>query len=205
MATHSSVLVWKIPWTEEPGRPQSMGLPRQEYWSSLPFPSPGDLPDPRIKPTSPALQTDALTAEPPGKPIPKLEKSPYSNKDPKINNFLNLVKINKYKRTESRTSLAVQWVKFCASNAGRMGSITGQGKIPNAGRCSQKNPSPASKELMRGSGCNISRLVTRRVLLAQCASWAGVPTLSGPQGIPLKLGVGVCSVRTHLPMSRSFL
>ena len=141
MATHSSVLAWKIPWTEEPGRPQSMGLPRQEYWSGLPFPSPGDLPNPGIEPRSPALQTDALTSEPPGKPIPKLEKSPCSNIDPaqpKINNFLNLVKINKYKRTQSRTSLAVQWVKPCASNAGRMGSITGQGKIPNAGRCSQK-------------------------------------------------------------------
>ena len=39
---------------------------RQEYWSGLPFPSPGNLPDPRIEPRSPALQADALTSEPPG-------------------------------------------------------------------------------------------------------------------------------------------
>ena len=45
-----------------------MGLSRQEYWSGLPFPSPGDLPDPGIEPRSPTLQADALTSEPPGKP-----------------------------------------------------------------------------------------------------------------------------------------
>ena len=43
--------------------PLSMGFPRQGYWSSLPFPSPGDLPDPRIEPRSPAFQADALTSE----------------------------------------------------------------------------------------------------------------------------------------------
>ena len=43
------------PWTEEPGRVQFMGFPRQEYWSGLPFPSPGDLPNPGIEPGSPAL------------------------------------------------------------------------------------------------------------------------------------------------------
>ena len=40
----------------------------QEYWSGLPFPSPGDLPDPGIEPGSPALQADSLPSEPPGKP-----------------------------------------------------------------------------------------------------------------------------------------
>ena len=45
----------------------SMGFSRQEYWSGLPFPSPGDLPDSGIEPRSPALQTDALPSEPPGK------------------------------------------------------------------------------------------------------------------------------------------
>ena len=48
--------------------PQSMQFSRQEYWSGLPFPSPGDLPDPGIEPWSPALQADALLSEPPGKP-----------------------------------------------------------------------------------------------------------------------------------------
>ena len=44
-----------------------MGFSRQEYWSGLPFPSPGDLPDPGIEPYSPALEADTLTSEPPGK------------------------------------------------------------------------------------------------------------------------------------------
>ena len=47
--------------------PLSMGFSRPEYWSELPFPSPGDLPDPGIDPRSPALQADSLPAEPPGK------------------------------------------------------------------------------------------------------------------------------------------
>ena len=46
----------------------SMGLSKQECWSGLPFPSPGDLPDPGIEPSSPALQADALPSEPPEKP-----------------------------------------------------------------------------------------------------------------------------------------
>ena len=45
-----------------------MGFPRQEYWSGLPFLSPGDLPDPGIKPLSPALAGKFFTPEPPGKP-----------------------------------------------------------------------------------------------------------------------------------------
>ena len=45
-----------------------MGFSRQEYWSGLPFPSPGDLPDPGIEPQSPALPADSLPCEPPGKP-----------------------------------------------------------------------------------------------------------------------------------------
>ena len=49
--------------------PLSMGFSRQEYWSGLPFPSPGDLPDSGIEPRSPALQADALPSKPPGKPI----------------------------------------------------------------------------------------------------------------------------------------
>ena len=59
------------PWTVAHQAPLSRGFSRQEYWSGLPFPSPGDLPDPGIKPRSPALQADALTSEPPGKPKEK--------------------------------------------------------------------------------------------------------------------------------------
>ena len=46
-----------------------MEFSRQEYWSGLPFPSPGDLLDPGIEPGSPALQADALPSEPPGNPV----------------------------------------------------------------------------------------------------------------------------------------
>ena len=56
------------PWTVADQAPPTMGFSRQEYWSGLPFPSPGDLPDPGIEPRSPALRADSLTSEPPGKP-----------------------------------------------------------------------------------------------------------------------------------------
>ena len=46
-----------------------MGFSRQEYWSGLPFPSPGDLPDSGIKPVSPALAGGFFTTEPPGEPL----------------------------------------------------------------------------------------------------------------------------------------
>ena len=54
------------PWTVAYQAPLSMGFSGQEYWSGLPFPSPGDLPDPGIEPEFPALEADALTSEPPG-------------------------------------------------------------------------------------------------------------------------------------------
>ena len=54
--------------------PLSMGFPRQEYWSGLPFPSPGDLPNPGIKPWSPAWEADSLPSEPAGKPPPGMGK-----------------------------------------------------------------------------------------------------------------------------------
>ena len=55
------------PWTVARQAPLSMGFSRQESWSGLPFPSPGDLPDPGIEPRSPALQADSSPTEPPGK------------------------------------------------------------------------------------------------------------------------------------------
>ena len=55
------------PWTVAPQAPLSMGFSRQEYWSGLPCPPPGDLPNPGIEPRSPTLQADSLLSEPPGK------------------------------------------------------------------------------------------------------------------------------------------
>ena len=56
-----------IPWTVALQAPLSMGFSRQEYWSGLSFPSPADLPDPGIKPRSPALEADCLPSKPSGK------------------------------------------------------------------------------------------------------------------------------------------
>ena len=64
LLSHVCLLV--TPWTVAHQAPPSMEFSRQEYWSGLPFPSPGDLPDPGVKPGSPALQADALPSEPPG-------------------------------------------------------------------------------------------------------------------------------------------
>ena len=63
----SHVWFFAIPWTVARQVPLSMGFSRQEYWSGLPRPPPGDIPNPGIEPRSPALQVDSLPSEPPGK------------------------------------------------------------------------------------------------------------------------------------------
>ena len=60
------------PWAVACQTSLSMGFSRQEYWSGLPFLSPGDLPDPGIEPRSPALQADSLPIELRGQPVKKL-------------------------------------------------------------------------------------------------------------------------------------
>ena len=65
----SRVRLFATPWAVAYQPSPSMGFSRQEYWSGLPFPSPGDFPDPGIEPGSPALEADTLTSEPPGKLI----------------------------------------------------------------------------------------------------------------------------------------
>ena len=64
----SRVRLLATPWTVAYKGPLSMEFSRQEYWSGLPFSSPGDLRNPGIKPGSPTMQADALPSEPPGKP-----------------------------------------------------------------------------------------------------------------------------------------
>ena len=66
------VCVWSnsaTPWITALEDPMSEGFPWQEYWSGLPFPPPGDLSDPGIKPGSPTLQAESLLSEPPEKPM----------------------------------------------------------------------------------------------------------------------------------------
>ena len=67
----SCVRLFLTPWTVAHQAPPSMEFSRQEYWSGLPFPSPRDLPNPGIKPVSPALWADTLLSEPPGNPEPQ--------------------------------------------------------------------------------------------------------------------------------------
>ena len=68
----SCVQLFETPWTIAHQVPLSMEFSRQEYWSRLPCPPPGDLPEPVIEPGSPALQADSLPTEPPGKPTSML-------------------------------------------------------------------------------------------------------------------------------------
>ena len=71
MYSVSCVQLFVAPWTEELRGLQSMEFSRQEYWSGLPFPTPGDLPDPGIEPAflaSPATAGGFINTVPPGKP-----------------------------------------------------------------------------------------------------------------------------------------
>ena len=63
----SRVRLFATPWTVDFQPPLSMGFSRQEHWSGLPFPSPGDLPNPGIEPRSPTQQADSLLSKPPVK------------------------------------------------------------------------------------------------------------------------------------------
>ena len=67
MKSLSRVQLFATLWTAAHQGPPSMGFSRQEYWSGLPFPYPGDLPNPGAKPRSATLQADTLPSEPPGK------------------------------------------------------------------------------------------------------------------------------------------
>ena len=70
----SCVRLFATPWTAAHQAPLSMGFSRQEYWSGLPCPPPGDLPNPGVEPRSPALQVDSLPSKPPGKPMYHTER-----------------------------------------------------------------------------------------------------------------------------------
>ena len=69
MNSLSRVQLFVTPWTVAYQALPSMGFSRHEYWSGLPFPSPGGLPDPGIEPGSPALRADTLPSAPAGKSI----------------------------------------------------------------------------------------------------------------------------------------
>ena len=87
LSCFSHVQLCATPWTVARQAPLCIGFSRQEYWSGQPFPSPEDLPNPGIKPRSPALQADFLSAKPQGKPNSWSEQpilSPADLPDPEI-------------------------------------------------------------------------------------------------------------------------
>ena len=69
LVAKSYIRLLVTPWPIACQTPLSMGFPRQEYCSGLPFPSPGNLPDPEIEPLFPSLAGRFFSAEPPGKPL----------------------------------------------------------------------------------------------------------------------------------------
>ena len=75
----SHVRLFATLWTVAHQAPPSMGVSRQEYWSGLPFPSPGDLPNPGIELGSPALQADSLPSKPLRKPPIKIKRENKTN------------------------------------------------------------------------------------------------------------------------------
>ena len=77
MKSLSRVRLFTTPWTVAHQAPPSIEFSRQEFWSGLPFPSPGDLPSPGIEPMSPACQVDSLTLSYLGNP---LDYTPVSKK-----------------------------------------------------------------------------------------------------------------------------
>ena len=93
LVNFSHVWLFATPWTVARQAPLSLEFSRQEYWSGLPFPSPGDLPDPGIKPGAPVLQVDSLPSEPLGKP-PGKEDSVSSVHLNFLGNSFKIYKIN---------------------------------------------------------------------------------------------------------------
>ena len=78
MKSLSCVRLFATPWTAAYQAPPSMAFSKQEYWSGLPFPSPGDLPNPGMESGSPELWADSLPSEPPGKlKVPGNERQLY--------------------------------------------------------------------------------------------------------------------------------
>ena len=118
----SHVQLFVTPWTVSCQAPLFLEFSRQEYWSGLPFPLPGDLPNTGIEPKFPALQTDSLPSQPPGKSSNReiktshiLELGPrkkflvYSRKNKKVWSLLSLYVILWRIRDDSICPVKLQW------------------------------------------------------------------------------------------------
>ena len=111
-----SCLILVTPWTVALQAPVSTGFSMQEYWSGLPFPSPGDLPDPGIEPWSPAFQVDSLPTESRGKPkkltILQLKKKGNPATSRKESNWISLSLLRKtvHLRPSCRLASWSNWI-----------------------------------------------------------------------------------------------
>ena len=108
LLSHSVVSSFATPWTVAHQAPLSMGFPRQEYWSGLPFPSPGDLPHPGIKLRSPSLASRFFTTTPPGKPfnfLPLIKFSLSANCTPTLQPTQTCIHTHTYTHTHTHSSL----------------------------------------------------------------------------------------------------
>ena len=92
--------------------PLSMGFPRQEYWSGLPFPSPGELPNPGVKPASPTLAGRFFTTEPPGKPWSLSYAPNYFEKNQPGKEIWRLVLLKDYSNRNWLWLATQFWLKF---------------------------------------------------------------------------------------------
>ena len=82
--------LFAAPWTVAQQASLSMEFSRQEYWSRLPFPSPGNLPHPGIEPRSPELQADSLLSEPPGEPCETIYKQQVKDLPANVGNQVSI-------------------------------------------------------------------------------------------------------------------
>ena len=137
MAPHS----WKIPRTAAYQAPPSMGFSRWEYWSGLPFPSPGDLPDPGIEPTS--LKSLALEG-----------RFFITSATWESHVYIHIYICKR----RAENSLTVQWVRLCTSTAGGINSIL------QASQYGQKKKKKRKKSRMFCPPSDLQRLT-------HCSCW----------------------------------
>ena len=151
----SRVQLFVTAWTIARQAPLSRGFSRQDYWSGLPRPPPGDLPNPGIKSRSPKLQMDSLPAELPGKP----QHPPYIHLT--INSSVYVQAERRYCRSRppNKANIAIKsvtWIFFFpgaynSCNAGDLGSIPGLGRSPEQGNGSPLQYSCLENPMNRGA------------------------------------------------------
>ena len=159
-----------------------MGFSRQEYWSGLPFPSPGDLPDPGFEPRSPVLQADSLPSEPPGK-LDQIKEYPQKGKMSlkwRPNDLFG----NEDSKEETRGKITwryrtqilnrsidglPKWLsgKESACSAGDVSSVSGLGRSPGEGNDNPFQYSCLRNPMYRGAWwatvCGVAEVVGTRL------------------------------------------